>query len=561
MAAQQEGCIAMPVISINRKYLYGLIGKGMDDRKFSEYISKLGFAVEAVGEEDIAVEITANRLDLLDAVGLARTIKNFMHKSRRFHYEIEDEEPALEITVDKSVAAVRPFISAVAAFGVEMSDDLVLNLINFSEKFCETYGRNRRKIAMGFHDLDRIKGPLIYRSAGDIEFAPLGHRSKMKFSKVLETEEKGKQYGGAIRDEVRQFYPALSDSEGPIAFIPILNSERTRITPSTRNVFVDITGVSEYAVNKVTELLAAIFIDLGARTRRVKINYDGKTVLSPVMAKRYMTIPIKRAELEIGVGIGYNNIISLANKMGYEAGMVGNDIRFCIPEYRLDVIDEQDVIEDIAIGYGYEYINPLPIQYSQPGRLETKTEFNRRASDIMIGLGFSECTNSYLTNAQNNFAKAGIESANAILLKNSNTESITMLRTWLLPSLLGNLGQSGHESMPQGIFEVDLAFEERMGRPVESNRLAFVSVNPKANFNDSKAAVEGLLYALGIDYTVSGSGHKAFIEGRCAKITVGGADVGFFGELHPEVLKNFGIEEAGIALELVLDSLYPKNQT
>ena len=549
----------MPVININKKYLYELIGQKIEDEKLAEYIYKLGFEVESQNDKEAIIEITANRLDLLDAVGLARTIKNFMHKSKRFHYEIEDKESAITIDVDRSVGKIRPYISGLVALDLELTEESLLNLINFSEKFCETYGRNRRKIAIGFHDMDAIKGSLTYKAGDDLEFVPLGKQEKMRFSSVLEKEDKGRQYGDIIKSEKRCFYPSLSDLEGPIALIPILNSQRTKVTTSTKNMFIDITGLSEYAVNKAAELLAASFMDMGAKVRKVRIRRGEKSVLAPEMEKRYISIKINRAEKEIGVDIGYNNIISLANKMGYEAGMVGNKITFRIPEYRLDIIDAQDVIEDIAIGYGYDYINAMPIAYSQPGNLEDRTRFNRKLVDIMVGLGFFECTNSYLTNEENNFEKAGLKrEEDAIMLKNSNTETITMMRTWLMPSLLNNLRLSSHESMPQNVFELDMAFSIAGGKPLESYRLGAVSVSPKSNFNEIKALVEGLLYAAGIDCDISKFSHPSFIEGRCAKLVSEGKEVGFFGELHPRTLKNFGIEEAAVALEIQLDQIYPK---
>ena len=163
----------MPVININKKYLYGLIGQKIDDEKLAEYVYKLGFEVESQSEKEAVIEITANRLDLLDAVGLARTIKNFMHKSKRFHYEIENNEPAMTIDVDRSVDKIRPYISGLVALNLELSEEALDNLINFSEKFCETYGRNRRKIAMGFHDMDAIKGSLTYKASGTFDSSAL----------------------------------------------------------------------------------------------------------------------------------------------------------------------------------------------------------------------------------------------------------------------------------------------------------------------------------------------------------------------------------------------------
>lgn len=547
----------MPVITFNKKYLYGLIGGGMDDDKFRDQVSKLGFDIESMDHDNVAVELTANRLDLLDAVGLARTLKNFMHKSKKFIYKIDDTTPAFTVSVDPSVKKIRPYISGLVAEGLRLDDQAIANLMNFCEKFCDTYGRGRRKIAIGMHNLGRVKPPIIFRSGSDESFVPLGGKEKISYSKVLEETEKGRQYSKIIKSGKVCYYPELIDSEGTMAFIPILNSDRTKLTPSTTSIFVDITGTSQYAVNKTADLIAATFMDMDATVRRVRISYDGEQVDTPELAEKYLVIPLARIEREIGIVIGFNNVISLANKMGYEAALVGNNIRFRIPEYRLDIIDEQDVIEDIAIGYGYEYIRPLALPYTQGGEIEHQTKFNRRAAEIAVGLGFSEFANSYLTNEEMNFDRPNLErDSSAVMLKNPKTEATTIMRTWVLPSLLHNLGMSTHDKMPQNGFELDMAFKVKGGKVSESYHIAALSVDPKTNFNDIKASVEGFLTALGVDYSISKYDHKSFIDGRCGEVKVNDKNAGFFGEIHPKVLKNFGIEEPGTAFEIVLDKLH-----
>ena len=559
--SEAEEAYDLPVISFNKEYLYGLM-KGMDDEKFAEQISKLGFGVESVDKDSVSVELTANRLDLLDAVGLARTLKNFMHKSKRFVYSIADKDPALEIVVDKSVKKIRPFIAGLVATGLSLDEQSLVNLINFSEKFCETYGRERRKIAVGMHNLDAIKPQLTYRCVKKGKFAALGETEESDYKKIIDSMNKGKQYSALIKSEKGYTYPELSDAEGTIALIPILNSERTRVTAETKNLFVDITGTSAYAVNKVAELLAGTFMDMGADVRRVRVNY-GKTVLdTPLMEERYITIPVARAENEIGVSIGYNNVISLANKMGYEAALIDRKVRFRVPEYRLDVIGEQDVIEDLAIAYGYDYINPVPVHYSEPGELEEETKFNRKAAGIMLGLGFTEFANSYLTNEEFNFDKPRLKRDDGtVVIKNPKTEAITIMRTWALPSVLRNLAMSANDKTPQNAFELDMVFSVKKKEHVESYHLAAASLDPKANFNNMKATVEGLLYALGVEYSITEHSHGSFIDGRCAGIMVDGRNIGFFGEIHPEVLRNFGLGEATVAFEIDLRALRIRSRT
>ena len=133
------------------------------------------------------------------------------------------------------------------------------------------------------------------------------------------------------------------------------------------------------------------------------------------------------------------------------------------------------------------------------------------------------------------------------------------MRTWLLPSLLKNLGMSTNDTLPQNVFELDMVFKVKDRKAIESYHLAAVSIDTNTNFNDIKAVVGGLMAALGIDFTISEFKHATFIEGRCAEIMVDGKSVGFFGELHPKVLKNFGIEEPGTAFEIDLEKLAAKD--
>jgi phenylalanyl-tRNA synthetase beta chain len=557
MAEEKEVGI-MPVINFNKKYLHKLLGSGIDDASLKSHVEKMGFEIEGISTSEISLEITPNRLDLLDAVGFARAMKHFLHKSKKFTYRLEEGAPsAFPITVDPSVNKIRPFISGLVAQGVELDEESLQNLINFSEKFCDTFGRNRRKIAIGIHNLDRIKPPLVYRCGSDEKFVALGAKEAMNYSKILNSTEKGKEYSNIVMSGKVCYYPELIDGEGAIAFIPILNSERTKITTSTKNIFVDITGTSVYAVNKAADLLAATFTDMGARIKRVHINYQKEQMDTPELAENYIVVPLAKIERSIGVVIGFNNIISLANKMGYEAALVGNNIRFTIPEYRLDIIDEQDIVEDIAIAYGYDYIKPIALPYTQRGGLEEQTIFNRRAAEIAVGLGFSEFANSYLTNEEINFERMGVDrESHAVMLKNPKTEAISIMRTWLLPSILKNLGASTHDKLPQNVFELDMVFKVKGKGAVESYNIAAATIDPKANFNDSKASVEGFLATLGIKYNFEAYVHKSFIEGRCAAITVNEKHVGFFGELHPKVLKAFGIEEPGTAFEIELDKLH-----
>lgn len=254
------------------------------------------------------------------------------------------------------------------------------------------------------------------------------------------------------------------------------------------------------------------------------------------------------------MSVGFNNALSLAEKMGYACSYLNKKIVFKIPSYRLDILTDQDIIEDMAIAYGYEYIANMPIYSTQTGMLEERTEKNRKLSAIMTGLGFGEMMNSYLTSENENFNKMRVAANQSkyIKLKNSKTGSITMMRTWILPSLLKNFSLSVHEKMPQKIFEADVVFALANKMPSEKYHLSAAMADPKANFNDIKSVLESVLNEIPGEYTFRAAAHESFIEGRVADIVVGKATVGFVGELHPEVLSNFGIEEPCFGFEIII---------
>ena len=506
-------------------------------------------SVEGLNEEEISIDITPNRPDLLDIVGFARALRNYMHFHERLVYSLKEEEPAKTIEVGENVGKVRPFIAALIVNGLSLTDESLKYIIQFTEKFSETFGRKREKLAMGLHDLSKIEGNLRYDAKIEGKFVPLNSKSEMSFKEIMNTHAKGIEYANTIKGSM---YPVLEDEKGILSLIPIINSDRTKVTSNTKDMLVDITGTSQYIVEKAADMFACMFIDLGGNVKRVRIKYGNKSVITPAMENRIIEIKPKEMEEHIGAAIGFNNILSLATKMGYKAVFVNRRVRFFVPQYRFDIINEQDIIEDIAIAYGYAYIHPISLlTVASGGRLEEKTKFNRKLVTLMLGLGFTETNNNYLTNERMNFKNMLIEEKPHVQIKGAKTENITMMRTWLLPSLLNILGFSSHESMPQKVFELDIVFNIDKDQVIESHHLAGVVVSPKANFNDIKAIVSSLMHALGLEFKVSEEKMGSFIEGRCARIESNSIK-GFFGELHPEVLNNFGIEEPAIAFELEL---------
>jgi phenylalanyl-tRNA synthetase beta chain len=127
------------------------------------------------------------------------------------------------------------------------------------------------------------------------------------------------------------------------------------------------------------------------------------------------------------------------------------------------------------------------------------------------------------------------------------------MRESLLPSLLKNLMDNKHESFPQRLFEVsDVGcINQRIETRVERRlHVAGVSSHSTANFTEIKSCVEALLHNTGLKkWEIKPIRHPSFLEGRVAVIYLK-HELGVLGEIHPEVLNNFELENPTTAFEI-----------
>jgi phenylalanyl-tRNA synthetase beta chain len=122
------------------------------------------------------------------------------------------------------------------------------------------------------------------------------------------------------------------------------------------------------------------------------------------------------------------------------------------------------------------------------------------------------------------------------------------VRPTILPNLLEILSINQHRELPQRIFEVgEVVLGCKTGQ-----RLGAVAIHPQANFTEIQAVVDALLRERSIEYEVAESDDPAFIEGRRADIMIKGERAGVLGEIHPEVISNFGLEHPIIGFEIKL---------
>jgi phenylalanyl-tRNA synthetase beta chain len=177
----------------------------------------------------------------------------------------------------------------------------------------------------------------------------------------------------------------------------------------------------------------------------------------------------------------------------------------------------------------------------------------------MIGLGFTEVMNFTLTNETVHYEKMRLKQSEVIKLANPVSLEYTILRQSLLPNLMKNLADNRHESFPQRLFEVsDVGqINQRAETKVERRlHVAGVSSHSMANFTEIKSTVEALLHNMGLkNWEIKPVKHASFLEGRAAAILVKRRELGVLGEMHPEVLNNFELENPTSAFEINVEDL------
>ena len=138
----------------------------------------------------------------------------------------------------------------------------------------------------------------------------------------------------------------------------------------------------------------------------------------------------------------------------------------------------------------------------------------------------------------------------------AKTETLSVLRDSILPSLLGNLSASMQATMPQRLFEIGSVFRVEGGKVTESRN----ALSSDRAFEVQLLRDQGIgLLAdaeLGGEVHNKGGQGSAFIEGRCAFVFVAARQVGIFGEIHPKILQNFDLEEPVAAAELALEQIF-----
>lgn len=549
----------MPIINLNKKRVLKLIGKDVPDSELKEKISFLGTDLEEITKDEIVVEIFPNRPDLLSEEGFARALSSFIGiKKGLRNYDVKKSNYVVKIT--REVNYVRPFTSCAVIKNLKLDAEKIKDLINVQEKLHVTFGRNRKRCAIGVYPMEVIKWPITYTALPPekIKFIPLEEKKEMNGLQILSRHPTGRDYGHLLEgyDEFPVFIDANKDI---LSMPPIINSEKTgKISEKTREVFLECSGHDFLVVTKAVNMICAALADMGGDLYEVKLDYAGpKKHVSPSTEPEKMILPVYYVEKYLGFEITEQEIIDCLEKMGHSAQKVGHNIKVLIPFYRTDILHPIDLIEDVAIGYGYNNIKDDNKRVYTTGKEDYLEKVKRKLREIVSGLGLVEVSNFSLLNEEHQKKIYGSFDY-IVKIKNSVSSEFNSMRLRMFPSLLNTLKNNRHNEYPQNIFEIGTVFKNNSSEETgveERDVLGLVLCSENVDFTNAKQHLESLFDGLGLTFSIESSDSEFFIKGRSGKVVLDGKEIGEVGEMSPETLSVFNLEMPVVGFEIDLDKL------
>ncbi|KAG8962461.1 phenylalanine--tRNA ligase subunit beta, partial [Tulasnella sp. 408] len=316
----------------------------------------------------LKIEVPANRYDLLCIEGIARALRVFLQKQKAPVYKLVEPASMLTATVSPETAQIRPFFACAILRNVKFTPQSYASFMDLQDKLHQNICRRRQLVAIGTHDLDTLEPPFRYeaRQPNNIKFKPLNKSEEYTAAELMNVYEGEKhiaRYLHIIRDS--PVYPIIYDKQDRVLSMPpIINSEHSKITLDTKNVFIDVTATDETKLNIVVNIVATMFSEYCAEPysiEPVRVVYpDGRTVIYPDVSSRRTTARASYINSCTALSLSSEEVASLLERMSLEASVSPSnpdEIQVDVPCTRPDIFHECDIMEDAAIAYGF---NNLP---------------------------------------------------------------------------------------------------------------------------------------------------------------------------------------------------------
>lgn len=618
LSENRESVSTMPTVSIGRDRLFEALGKSYTkeelknkevnekaEREFEDECFRFGIELDDVTTEKAIIrkekhlddeevdedeeviykiDIPANRYDLLCLEGLSQALRIFEKKEEVPEYKLANisKESMIKMHVKPETSLIRPHVVCAVLRGMTFTEASYNSFIDLQDKLHQNICRRRTLVAIGTHDLDSIQAPFSYEALppSSISFVPLKQVKNFRADELMEfyrSDLKLKKFLHIIENS--NVYPVIYDHNRTVLSLPpIINGAHSAITLKTKNVLIECTATDLTKAKIVLNTIVTAFSSYCERKFEIEpvevIYPDGKSHVYPDLSVYNMDVSLSYINRKIGLSLGADEVIGLLNKMqlGAEQSVSGknqDNITVFVPPTRSDILHPCDVMEDVAIAYGYNNI-PRTKPASSPASL--KPLVLNELSDVLrseIAMnGYTEVLNFILCSWRENFdmLRRKDDKSKAVVVGNPRSSDFELVRTSLMPGILKTVGHNKDHPKPIKVFEVGdvtLLDEKKDVGATNLRQLAALHCGASSGFELIHGLVDRIMQVIGAvsvpvgdntGYYLKHSEEPEFLLRVQASIYYKGKQIGSFGIVHPEVLKNFDIPDPCSYVEINIES-------
>ncbi|CDU24934.1 probable FRS1-phenylalanyl-tRNA synthetase, beta subunit, cytosolic [Sporisorium scitamineum] len=517
----------MPTVAVDKEHFYKALGRTYTTQEFDELCFQFGIELDDDTTEEVAkaglgeraqlkIDIPANRYDLLCHEGISRALNVFLGNIPQPQLKLTQPEKMIEVELSEDVSRIRPYFAGAVLRNVTFTPESYANFIDLQDKLHQNLARRRTLVAIGTHDLDTIQAPFSYEALPpkDIRFAPLNKEQVYDASQLMELYESDKhlsRYLHIIRDS--PVYPIIYDTNRQVLSMPpIINSNHSKITLDTKNVFIDTTAIDETKLGIVINIIVAMFSQYCTEPftiEPVKVVYpDGKVKITPDLSNVRFPASVDYINRCTGLKLSPEQMITYLQKMGHTATVdpqaPTEKLIVDVPPTRPDVLHECDLMEDVAVAFGFDN---LPKTFPATNTVAAPLPINKLADIVRRECAYSgwvEVLPLILCSHDENFGwlNRKDDGKSVIVLENPKTAEYQVVRTTLLAGILKTVRENRKHALPLRTFEVsDIAFKD----DAETERCARNERHVGAVYCDKTASFEvvhGLLDRLMLSLTI-----------------------------------------------------------
>ncbi|MGN0674986.1 MAG: phenylalanine--tRNA ligase subunit beta, partial [Oscillospiraceae bacterium] len=535
---------------------------------------------EAIGLNDTSVEfeITSNRPDCLSVIGLARET----HATFDRPYTVKTPEY-------KGVEGDINSMLKVEIHNKELCPRYIAGVVKNVKIGPSPRWMRERLRASGVRPINNFVDITNYVM---LEYGHPMHAFDIRYIKGNEINIRNAKQGETITtlDGVERTLTekmlVIADAEKPVAVAGVMGGEYSGIMDDTVDVVFEAACFDGASVRTTAKALG-MRTDASARFEKgidaqnaypalmrafelVEMLGCGE-VVNTIIDADYTDKTPKGVEFNptwinnfLGTDISEDVMRSCLEKLDFK---IENGMAYA-PSVRIDIECKADVAEEVARIYGYNNIPKTIIRGVAAAELTEKQKFERRIMNAMTALGAYEIT-TYSFISPKYFDKIRLPEdsklRNTVVITNPLGEDTSVMRTTLLPSMCEVLARNyNNRNASACLFEIGSEYLP-CGKelPEEPVRLSVGMYGGNRDFYDIKGIVDAMLKNVGVEdfeYTACTdtavfAEASSFHPGRCAVITKDGKAIGIVGELHPEVLENYGIGVKAYAAKLNVTEL------